>query len=397
MVVELTEGNKYEEEYQALKEFLLDIDCLSPLNEWTSQFNMFDILKITKSEIRHSNMLAWLMNPKENHGFGDGVIKGIIQYVTGNFDGINVFDNLLMDFNNFSIHREWRHIDILAVSDEENFVLCIENKIDAKEHDNQLNRYKKIVDETFPEYRKIFLLLSPEGMESSDMEHWCPMSYIDLINIIEQEKKKARLLPDAALLIDNYLEAVRRDVVGDEKLAQICVEIYNKHQKALDLIFENKPDKISELTAIILAWAKEKTENKELSVSLDNCSKTYTRFKTERMSLVLPDKEEANSGWNTKNNYFYEIINDGDKFYIQFALSSKNLTDKLREKCDQINKFKPSRMQRENWQWRIHFKTRNTKVPDELDEEKIFKALNEKFEEIKAFEQEVFVTVGKME
>ena len=37
---------------KALKEFLLDIECLDPLAEWTSKFNLFDILKITKTEIR---------------------------------------------------------------------------------------------------------------------------------------------------------------------------------------------------------------------------------------------------------------------------------------------------------------------------------------------------------
>ena len=39
----------------ALKNFLLDIVCLNPLSEWTSKFNIFDILKITHTEIRHTN------------------------------------------------------------------------------------------------------------------------------------------------------------------------------------------------------------------------------------------------------------------------------------------------------------------------------------------------------
>ena len=65
---------------EALKNFLLDIDCLEQLNEWTGKFNMFDILKISRAEIRHSNLLAWLLTPYENHGLYDSVIKGVIQY-----------------------------------------------------------------------------------------------------------------------------------------------------------------------------------------------------------------------------------------------------------------------------------------------------------------------------
>lgn len=79
-----------------MKEFLLDIECLDPLAEWTSKFNLFDILKISRVEIRHSNMLSWLLNPNENHGLGDSVLRGFIQYVVSSFsDDSDVFDTLL--------------------------------------------------------------------------------------------------------------------------------------------------------------------------------------------------------------------------------------------------------------------------------------------------------------
>ena len=67
--------------FKALKDFLLDIECLDPLAEWTSKFNLFDILRITKTEIRHRNVLSWLLNPNENHGLSDSIIRGFIQYV----------------------------------------------------------------------------------------------------------------------------------------------------------------------------------------------------------------------------------------------------------------------------------------------------------------------------
>ena len=74
-----------EDNAKALKNFLLDIECLDPLSEWTSKFNLFDILKITRTEIRHSNMLSWLLSPNENHGLGDSIIRGFIQYVVTSF------------------------------------------------------------------------------------------------------------------------------------------------------------------------------------------------------------------------------------------------------------------------------------------------------------------------
>ena len=372
----------------ALKEFLLDIDCLNLLSEWTSSFNLFDILKISRAEIRHSNILSWLLNPNENHGLGDSILRGFIQYVVTSFsDEADVFDMLLMDCYDFSIQREWHNIDILAVSANEKFVLCIENKIGSGEHDNQLNRYRNLVDETFTGYRKKYIYLSPEGDESSDPENWCAMSYEEVMNIVDNARKRIKILPDAALLIDNYIETIRRDIVGDERLARICAEIYSKHQKALDLIFENRPDRLSQLKDMIYDWAMMMTEKGELTIVPDKCNKTYTRFKTSLMSEILPDAEEALSGWGTKNHYFYEIRNiDGKEFYIQLALSAKDIPSDLRIVCEKINKYYPSRQQKDNWLWRTPFTTKHSKVDEELSEENIFNQLSKRFEEVKSFE-----------
>lgn len=381
---------------RALKEFLLDIECLDPLAEWTSKFNLFDILRITRTEIRHSNMLSWLLNPNENHGLGDSIIRGFIQYVATTFpEDMDVFDTLLMDCHDFAIQREWHNIDILAVSLNEKFVLCIENKIDSGEHDNQLNRYRKMVEDTYPDFKKMYVYLSPEGIEASDPDYWCSMSYQDVLGIIENARMKVKLLPDVELLINNYVEAIRRDIVGDERLVQICAEIYAKHKKALDLIFENRPDRALEVANVLKAWAVEKTESGEIEVDLDKCSKAYIRFKTKIMSDILPDSEEANSGWNTKNHYFYEIRNnEGTGFLVSLTLSSRNLTDEQREICNKINEHFPSRQQKANWQWRTPFATKQVKIEEELSEDKIFEQLDKKLEDIKKFETELKDLMG---
>lgn len=375
----------------ALKDFLLDIECLDPLDEWTSSFNMFDILKISRTEIRHSNMLSWLLNPNENHGLGDLIIRGFVQYVVSAFpNDTDVFSTLLMDFHDFTVQREWHHIDVLAVSRDEKFVMCIENKIDSGEHDNQLDRYRTIVEETYPDYRKMFVYLSPEGYESSDSDNWCSMGYQDVLTIIENAKRKTKLLPDAELLINNYVETIRRTIVGDEKLSKICAEIYSKHQKALDLIFENKPDKALNLAEILKAWAIEKTEAGEIEVVLDKTNKTYTRFKTKKMSEILPDSSTSISGWKTANYYFFEIVNNqGNEFYIQFALNAKDIPADLLAICERINVFYPSKKQKTDWQWRAPWSTKHSRVDDELPEDTIYAQLDKLLEKVKAFEDDL--------
>ena len=313
-------------------------------------------------------------------------------------DDTDVFDLLLMDCHDFTIQREWHNIDILAVSHAARFVLVIENKIDSGEHDNQLDRYRKTVNDAYPQYKKMFIFLSPDGMESSDPDNWCPMGYQDILNILVNAKRKVKLPADAELLIQNYLDIIRRDIVGDEELSRICAEIYAKHQKALDLIYENRPDRASDLSAILKSWATEMTAKGEMEIVPEKCVKTCTRFKTETMSKLLPDAEKPLSGWGTNNHYFYEIKNnDGKEFFIQLVFSAKDIPDDLREMCERINRFYPTRLKKVDWQWRTVFSTRHSKIEDELSEEKIFDQLNKKWEEICQFEKKLLSQLEEAE
>lgn len=387
-------ANSHDEDFEALKDFLLDIGCLDQLAEWANKFNLFDVLKISRTEIRHSNMLAWLMDPMENHGLDDAVLTGFIQYyVTNGADDDEVFDILLTDTNGFEIRREWRKIDLMAISHEARYLICIENKVDSSEHDDQLSRYEKIVGDSFPGFRKMFIYLSPDGMESSNPDVWCAMSYQDVLEIIEKAKAGRQLIPESELLIDNYIETIRRSVVGDDRLVAICAEIYAKHRRALDLIYENRPDKASELAEMFREWGTEKTASGEIVLNLDKCIKSYTRFTTKEMSSVLPDFPEDSDRfgmWNSRNPYFYEIQNNAGKdFSIQFVVSSKDLTDEMKLTIDRINEVSPSKIKKENWKYRTFFSTKRVKVEDELSKEKVFEQLDKLLKDCKAFETKV--------
>lgn len=382
-----------DENEKALKEFLLDIECLALLSKWTSKRNLFDILKITRTEIRHSNMLAWLLNPNENHGLGDSVLRGFIQYYVTNYRIVgNIFSALLMDCYSFSVMREWHNIDILAVSSNEKAVICIENKIGSGEHDNQLNKYRKTVDEQYPDYTKMFIFLSPDEDEPSDTENWCPMGYQNVLSIIDNAKKKTQLLPDVALLIDNYTEIIRRDIVEDKELSKICAEIYAKHQKALDLIFENRPDKASQLAEMFREWASAKDENGELIFVPEKSAKTITRFKTPVMSEIIPNSSDTLSGWGTSNYYFYEIVNvEGNEFWIKFVINSTNIPDKLMNICNKIMKLCKVKKLKENWTWKTVYSTNKAKtsMDEELTKQEVFEQLDKQFASIKKFETQL--------
>ena len=55
---------------ERLEDFCADIN-VNNINDYViknqNKFNIFKVLKLDNHEIRHSNFLAWLLNPKENH------------------------------------------------------------------------------------------------------------------------------------------------------------------------------------------------------------------------------------------------------------------------------------------------------------------------------------------
>ena len=63
-----------------LEHFLLDNPELDRLESLLQKFNVFETLKITEVEVRHSYVLAWLLNPSENHGIGSYFLKQFLKY-----------------------------------------------------------------------------------------------------------------------------------------------------------------------------------------------------------------------------------------------------------------------------------------------------------------------------
>ena len=96
---------------QALKEFLLKIDSLRELKK--TSFNVFDVLKISRTEIRHSNVLAWLLDPNGNHGYSHEFIALLnFSLVRAGFvSPKDEFKLLTMKYSDVVVLREWQNID----------------------------------------------------------------------------------------------------------------------------------------------------------------------------------------------------------------------------------------------------------------------------------------------
>ncbi len=87
-------------------------------------------------ELSHSDTIAYLLNPKEEHRHYTEYLASFLNIIYG-----DLFSQY--DLSKVKIYREKRHIDILIEHDE--FIVIIENKVDADDEDKQLYRYYEYV------------------------------------------------------------------------------------------------------------------------------------------------------------------------------------------------------------------------------------------------------------
>ena len=52
---------------------------LERLEGLLDRFNVFEALGAVRQEVRHSEFLAFLLNPRQNHGLGDQFVKRLLQ------------------------------------------------------------------------------------------------------------------------------------------------------------------------------------------------------------------------------------------------------------------------------------------------------------------------------
>lgn len=325
------DNERYREDRQALQDFLMDIEILDKLEERVSGFNAFEVLGVIHKEIRHSNVLGWLLDPKEYHNLDDRFSKKMIHHCVkhDNRDeaaiSYNPLELLLQDFNDMIIRREWANIDILGISKLNKFALVIENKIWSKESGHQLNKYRRIIENEFPDYTKLYIYLTPEGDDASDINNWLSLSYEKVMEFLESVLKVRRqsMNKESLVFIEQYIEILRRNIVGDNELEKICVDIYSKHKRALDLIFEYRPDTYKGIYDKLIEIIDSHPD-----LIADYSNKQIVRFTTKRLDEHI---EKRSEGWTDSGRILlFEFANFKNKLFLKLVIGPGDSV--LREK-----------------------------------------------------------------
>jgi hypothetical protein len=258
-----------------LESLIVENENLEKLESKLAQFNIFEAIGVVRQELRHSNFLAFLLNPSENHRLDDIFLKRFLKRVLleeyeptdEKYTKVSPVDIDIADFTDADVRREWQNIDILIHSPRNKLVCAIENKIDAGESIDQLIKYQRTVKEEFKDCRAILIYLTPVG-ELPSQKNWRIYNYSKIAEIIDSIciSYKSTLGTDIYTLMTHYSTLIRRHIVSDSEVAELCRKIYTKHKQALDLIFEHRPDLQSEIATKIHELLIRETDSKEITV-----------------------------------------------------------------------------------------------------------------------------------
>ena len=292
--------------------------------------------------------MAWVLNPTQPHALGGYFLKRVL--IKASSRGGSIGDNPISpidvdvwDLSETLVLREENRIDILLLNEVEGFVCAIENKLDSQDHSQQLSRYRNLIEKKYPDFKRQYILLSPKGdppKEDGEIDYWVTMGYGEICEELEKaiEIRSHSMSGEVRSFIQHYTTMLRRHVLEDSEVQTLARKIYQRHQKAIELINEYKPDYISQIKEIVEEVVQAKT-----NLLLDHSSKSYIRFCSKEWDNF---KGLASGGgqWTPSNRLLlFEVKNPGDSLRLSLLIGpgERSMREKIFEMSRQNPAFNP--------------------------------------------------------
>jgi hypothetical protein len=304
------EDNSLEESLKLLQ------NCteLESLERKLKQFNVFDVLRLGDQESCHSNFLAWLLDPNQNHGLANLFLQKWLQQA---FKTSDLADPLGLDeysFEHVQVLREWNYVDLLIKIETPNkkpLVIAIENKTWSIQHSNQLTRYHKRVTEAYPHAKCFFVLLSVNREDPKD-DRFRIATYEQVRKTLKKclDESPNGIKDEPRLIIEHYIQLIRDKFMPNPDIEELARKIYTDHRQALDVIFRLRPSNI-----LREAVVNEIVADKSLGLR-------FLGPKKGELIYLMP------ISWDTDKNETGEIV------YLQLELGSRLTLKGLMGKVD---------------------------------------------------------------
>jgi PD-(D/E)XK nuclease superfamily len=104
-----------------------DLDRIRALDKNLRAFNIFEVLRVQRRELQHSNFLAYLLDPSAGHGLGAAFLERFLAGVVDQHPNEARMSITKADLEHSFVVREWENKDILTRNIRLPLVCVIEN------------------------------------------------------------------------------------------------------------------------------------------------------------------------------------------------------------------------------------------------------------------------------
>ena len=314
----------YEKVQKQAHDFLMDLDTRKELQALQKEIggqNIFSILRTERTEIRHSNVLAYLLDPFANHGldteFAEIFFTNVASALKDKKIDFDIADFTLNNLEEIIVYREKANMDILIVTKDK--LVAIENKTGSALHDSritstdsgedkfvsQLEKYKAYIDTEYPKHHKLFLYLDSNKNFGGDIGEWHFINYSVVQQTLEYFADSKNITDKILLILNDYLENIRRNLMGEitPKTQSLCDSIYRKYKDVIDFIYKNNSFTKEKFHENLRELLKANANELNIEIQEDWCTSTLTRFRPKGIIV----ESELDKRWVGNQIVLFEI------------------------------------------------------------------------------------------
>ncbi len=138
------------------------------------EFNTFDVLRYANYEIRHSNVLAWLLQPAETHGIDGRFLKWFVDHLNKRLEAVKgtPLPTVNLEAANVRVERELDYVDITVFFKKEQCLVAIENKTGptASDHFSKVKGYHTKLRDKYKNHTVKSVLLTTSTDSRGDIQ-----------------------------------------------------------------------------------------------------------------------------------------------------------------------------------------------------------------------------------
>lgn len=223
-------------------------------NRKGENYNLFSILRIESSELKHSALIANLLDPKGSHGCGDAFLRAFFKIALKGtaypFEECTLPHSYTEYYTGPIAGDTGGRIDILVKSSH--YGLIIENKIYAGDQDKQLIRYENYGKEIFGAdgYLLVYLTLfgseASEGSITSDdsqKANYLCLSYAkDILSWLKESIQQADNKPLIRESLNQYIQTIKQLTYQDmnQKNIEKIIDLAVDHPEVVATLSSNR-------------------------------------------------------------------------------------------------------------------------------------------------------------